>query len=69
MTCATCKWWVKTGQEHEAGRRCCIRFPPTRFGDSGYAGCFDGVWPETANQSVACGEYKANRNEETGDGK
>lgn len=50
---------MKTGDEHEDGRRCCTRFPPVRFGDSGYAGCFDGVWPETAKLNIACGEYKA----------
>lgn len=59
MTCETCKWWVETGDEHEAGAQCCTRFPPVLLGESGFEGCMWGVWPETTKATVACGEYTA----------
>lgn len=57
-TCATCRWWVKSGRETGDKTRSCIRLPPVLLGETGFAGCMEGCWPETRGEQMACGEYR-----------
>lgn len=69
MTCKTCRWWVKTGDEHESSTRCCTRYPPVLLAEAEYQVNYHGVWPETPKCNMACGEYAASPDEEADDGK
>ncbi len=54
-SCKKCRWWG--GSDKGEGRRSCARFPPVFVGETGYEGCFEGIFPETYSDTF-CGEYK-----------